>query len=126
MRLSKIAAMLVFTGLVQTTAAAPPPAFEEAYEVAASELTLPTSEYGSVILRACDDCDRITLRVDGETRYIYGKNTLPLQEFRALVAEMPGADDVAATVIYRVQDGRVARIIVMPPRSDDRDDRYTE
>ena len=85
---------------------------EEAYEVRATTVTLPSSEFGSLILRTCDDCESVTLRVDGDTRYIVAGRAMPLTEFRALMRELPGKQDMAVTVLYRPGDRRVTRVLV--------------
>lgn len=113
MNLLKIMAMLALAGLAQALAAAPP-AIEEAYEVSAKDVTLPANEFGSVILRQCDGCDRVTLRVSGETRYVFRGQAATLRAFREMVLDMEGRDDAVVTVIYRPADGRVRVINVSP------------
>ncbi len=119
MRIRSILAVVAFFGLAQAAMAAP--AFEEAYEVAVSDLTLPTNEFGSVILRQCDQCDLVTLRVDGTTQYYFEGQPLTLKEFRASVLNARNKDSVAATVIYRLEDERVVRIhVAAAPGADGR------
>lgn len=107
-------AMAASAGLAQAAAAAPP-AVEEAYEVRVEHLTLPANEFGSVILRECDDCDRVTLRVEGDTSYVFDGRAMTLKAFRAAVLNMPGRDEAFGTVVYRLKDNRVRQINVSTP-----------
>ncbi len=88
------------------------PGAEEAYEVRAATVTLPSSEFGSLILRTCEACESVTLRVDGDTRYFLGGRAVPLSEFRVLMRGLPGKHDIAVTVLFRPGDGRVTRVLV--------------
>jgi len=111
-----VTAIAVFQLTAQTTAmAAPPPAVEEAYELTAADLTLPTNEFGSVILQPCPTCDRVTLRVDGNTRYVFAGAAMPLIEFRSAVLNLSERSGSSATVIYRLEDRKVRRIEVVTP-----------
>jgi hypothetical protein len=104
-------ALLAVAGLAQFAIAAPP-AIQEAYEVPVKNLTLPANEFGSVILRECDDCDRVTLRVEGDTRYVFDGRAMTLKAFRAAVLNMGGRDEAVGTVVYRLEDNRVRQIVV--------------
>jgi len=110
------AALLMIVGLGANVQAAPP-AVEGAYEVELADLTLPANEFGSVILRECDTCDLVTLRVDADSRYVFGGQALPLKEFREAVLNLKDDNRVAATVIYRLTNDRV-RMISVSPGSD--------
>ncbi|HKL62883.1 MAG TPA: hypothetical protein VJ883_05920 [Woeseiaceae bacterium] len=106
--------LLALAGLAQVAAAAPP-AVEEAYEVWVERLTLPANEFGSVILRECDNCDPVTLRVEGDTRYVFDGQAMTLKAFRAAVLNMAGRDEAVGTVVYRLKDNRVRQINVSTP-----------
>lgn len=108
-----IAALALVIAAGSPALAAPP--VEEAFEVPPEALTLPANEFGSVILRPCEACKSVTLRVDGSTQYLYQRTPFPLKEFRALVLDLSGKEGIAVTVIYRLPDQRVARIFVSPP-----------
>lgn len=114
MRLRMTLTMLALAGLAQVAAAAPP-AVEEAYEVWVKHLTLPANEFGSVILQECNDCDRVTLRVEGETRYVFDGRAMTLRAFREAVLNMNGRDEAVGTVVYRLEDNRVRQINVSTP-----------
>lgn len=114
MRLRMTLTMLALAGLAQVAAAAPP-AVQEAYEVQVKNLTLPANEFGSVILRECDNCDVVTLRVEGDTRYVFDGQTMTLKDFRAAVLDMNGRDEAVGTVVYWLKDNRVRQINVSAP-----------
>lgn len=119
MRLRMTLALLALAGLAQVAAAAPP-AVQEAYEVQVKHLTLPANEFGSLILRECDNCDPVTLRVEGDTRYVFDGQAMTLKDFRAAVLNMAGRDQAVGTVVYRLKDNRVRQIYVSaPPESFD-------
>lgn len=115
MRFLVLTAALVFGVTSQPPTAAAEP-IEEAYEVAVSDLALPTSEFGNVNLRPCDTCENVALRVDAQTRYVYEGQAMSLGEFRSAILTMKNRDKVAATVIYRLENGRVRQIGVLAPR----------
>lgn len=110
-----VATIAVLQLTAQTALANPPPAIEEAYELTAADLTLPTNEFGSVILQPCPTCDRVTLRVDGETRYVFSGVALPLNEFRSAVLNLSERSATSATVIYGLEDRKVRRVEVVTP-----------
>lgn len=114
MRLRMTLALLALAGLAQVAAAAPP-AVEEAYEVWVKHLTLPANEFGSVILRECDNCDPVTMRVEGDTRYVFDGQAMTLKDFRAAVLNMASRDEAVGTVVYRLEDNRVRLINVSTP-----------
>jgi len=114
MRLRMTLALLALAGLAQVAAAAPP-AVEEAYEVWVKHLTLPANEFGSMILRECDNCDPVTMRVEGDTRYVFDGQAMTLRDFRAAVLNMASRDEAVGTVVYRLKDNRVRLINVSTP-----------
>ena len=111
MTVRKTLAVMAMVGLAQVATAAPP-AIQEAYEVRVKNLTLPANEFGSVILRECDDCDPVTLRAEGDTRYVFDGRVMTLQKFRAAVLSMNDRDEAVGTVIYRLKDNRVLQVLV--------------
>jgi hypothetical protein len=113
MNLRSTPAILALAFLIQSAEAAFP-ALQEAYEVSAADVTLPTNEFGSVILRECPSCDRVTLRVADETLYVFGGQVLALRQFREFVLNMDDRDAAVTTIIYRLEDRRVSEIRVSP------------
>jgi hypothetical protein len=115
--------LITATSLMISSAAAlaAVPVAEEAYEVRADAVTLPASEFGSIILRLCESCEPITLRVDGDTGYFYARSALPLPEFRKLMQDLPRAHDTAVTVLVRRGDRRVTRVLVPNSSARSRD-----
>lgn len=110
-----VVAIAALQSMGQTVVAAPPAPVEQAYELSAGDLTLPTNEFGSVILKPCPTCDSVTLRVDGNTSYVYNGARLPLREFRSAVLNLREPSGAATTVIYRLEDNKVRRIEVTKP-----------
>lgn len=85
---------------------------ERAFEITASQLTLPLVESGLVVVAPCSDCKAVTLRATPETLYFAassGGEALTLAEMREAV-RAPGADRELLFVFYRVEDNIVTRI----------------
>jgi hypothetical protein len=88
---------------------------EHAYEVSLSHLTLPNSEVGTLIFRACESCDAVAIRVDTDTRYLTDEGPMALSDFRAYVAGLGTPETQGNTIVgvFRaVDDGRVTRVVV--------------
>ena len=85
---------------------------EEAHELALSQLQLPLSAAGNVVIRSCNGCSPLLLPVDARTRYQAGASgqNLSLKDFRELVADQDR--DQLVTVLYDTESNTVTRIIL--------------
>lgn len=55
---------------------------EEGIESSTSDIRLPASANGYVVVRACDDCDEITLRLDDETSCVVNNERVSYRELQ--------------------------------------------
>ena len=87
---------------------------EEAHELALSQLQLPLSAAGNVVIRDCNGCSPLLLPVDARTRYQVGASgePMPLKEFRKFLAARNR--DELVTVLYDTESNTVTRIILSP------------
>jgi hypothetical protein len=84
---------------------------ENAYEIAASAMTLPQTDGGQLIVHPCSACKTVFLPTDASTQYRVGASgaTVTLAEFRDAVRRNPKS---LATVIYRLDNKTVSRIVL--------------
>ena len=75
-----------------------------AYEVAVKDMTLPSYTAGTISFKDCDACERRTIRVTSDTRYVLNKEDVTLADFRIAVNSIANKDTNIATVIHLSQD----------------------
>jgi hypothetical protein len=89
---------------------------ERAVELTLGELTLPTSDGGTINFSECPTCSISTHRVTSETVYHVNRQALPLGEFLRVVAEIrersTGNSTTVATVYLDIKTERVTRVEV--------------
>ena len=112
-RLLFAAAALCAAGLAQAAL----DRIEEAYEVDLANVTLPGYENGQVLLRPCDDCDRVALKVDAGTRYLVDgtDEAMTLKEFQFAASTVVNRYDGLVTVIFDTSSLAVKRLILNAP-----------
>jgi hypothetical protein len=84
---------------------------EDAYELALGEVSLPGSESGTVIFKACDDCKTQAMRVTGTTIYQIKGRTVTLKDFTEAAEgfrKRQGA--TSRTIVYVFFDIRSRRV----------------
>ena len=81
----------------------------EAYEVAASNLTMPVNEVGTLKFKQCDDCEWQTVMVNGGTQYVLNGANVALNEFKVQIA---GANNKTVTVLHHLESNRITAVKV--------------
>jgi hypothetical protein len=102
-------------GLFTATAAdAALEAIEDAYEVELARVELPVHALGQVSFAACAGCDRVSLQVGGDTRYLLAGAPPPLSlgSFREEAARTVDPLDAVVYVIYDTRTGVVTRLVL--------------
>ena len=66
------------------------PVTREAVETSAEETQLPASASTPLLLRPCDKCAPVSIRVTSNTRFLVGERSLTLQEMRDLAQRPEG------------------------------------
>jgi hypothetical protein len=93
---------------------------ERPYEVALSQLILPSSTSGNLIVRACATCRVNTHRLADGARFLVDGRELPFAEFLKAVNELRGSPTASARtvvgVFVDVAAGRVNRLEIYRPR----------
>jgi hypothetical protein len=90
---------------------------ENAYEGDARSVTLPANGSGRVLIRECDRCKPVTLRVDAATRYFVGTSAaapVTLKQLRDAAAADPAGTRLL-TVFYSLETNVVTRIVLGAP-----------
>jgi hypothetical protein len=91
---------------------------EGAYELALSDVQLPSTTNSALTFKSCASCSPVSLTVNGATEYRLGDQPLPLPELNATVAALrsgAGKDSAAVAVYYDLGSKRVTRVVVVPP-----------
>jgi hypothetical protein len=87
---------------------------EDPAELGLSQITLPTSDTGTLSYRACDACRLTSLRVDTTTKYLVNDSELPLADFVRVAEEIRavrGAAERTLVVVFSdIETGRVTRV----------------
>lgn len=93
---------------------------ERSYELALTDVTLPSSTAGTLIFKACEDCASESLQVTAETRYFLRESELSFEDFLlqadAILAFDEEAADAGLGVHYSIETGFVTRMHIVRPR----------
>lgn len=85
---------------------------EEAYEVALSDLRLPRNEGGTLAFKKCDECEFVTLRVNGGTQYRLNGKAIALDKFRLALSQINNQNEKAVTVLHNLNRNQVTAVSV--------------
>jgi len=107
----------LFLALVLALGAGTAPAklrnIENAYEVDTRSVSLPANASGQVVIRECQSCKPVVLRVNNGTRYYVGlpsSEPVSLQRLRKAAEEAGG--ERLVTVFYSLETNVVTRIVL--------------
>lgn len=81
-----------------------------AYEVALSNLAVPTSTNGRINFKECDDCKNESARLTPNTDFVVNGRSVRFEKFRTIAKEVPEADSVPVTVLHHLESGTVVRL----------------
>ncbi len=87
---------------------------ENAYESTVGGVSLPAGPGGTLMVRECDRCKPVSLRVVSDTRYIVGTPASPsvtLAAFRQASSDPRYARNLL-TVFYALKTGTVTRVVL--------------
>jgi hypothetical protein len=87
---------------------------EQSYEVSPGQIVLPSSPGGGLVLRKCPTCAPATIATNANTLYTVGAESIPLQDFAAVLREDP---NVQVTVMTTMRGDLITRLRVaaLPP-----------
>jgi hypothetical protein len=88
---------------------------EQAHELKLVNVTFPTGPFGTVIFRACADCDPQSAAINTSTRFLTTAGPTGQQDFLARVADLRQANaaaDTSLTIFCSAADGSVTRIVL--------------
>lgn len=85
----------------------------QAYEIALDELRLPGNVVGSVSFKDCNTCEKQTIRVTPQTRYVLNNNDLTLVEFKEAVSAIADRKSNIATVIHHLESDSIVALQVV-------------
>ena len=104
-----IAAALLCTSL---SAAADSAVIQEAYEIALSDLQLPSDGSGTIAFKKCRSCEYISVRVGADTSYKINDEAVPLKRFREMLSIVENRDAQPVTVLRHVERNQVTAVFV--------------
>ena len=81
-----------------------------AYEVALSDLTVPTSQNGRILFKQCSECDTESVRLTPNTQYVVNGRNVRFDRFRNIANETSEAESVPVTVLHHLESGTVVRL----------------
>ena len=84
----------------------------EVYEVALSDLRLPSSESGTIAFKECDTCNFRTKRVGADTRWLVNGRAVSLKEFSEAVNRVADPHHKAIGVLHHLKKDRVTQVSV--------------
>ncbi len=84
-----------------------------AHEVAVEDMTLPSYSTGSISFKACDECERQTIPVTADTRYVLNKVDVTLADFKIAVSGIANKKMNIATVIHHLEADIVIEVHVV-------------
>jgi biopolymer transport protein ExbD len=85
----------------------------KAYEVPLTELGLPVSLSGSLSFRECDTCERFTVRIDANTRFLVNQEATTLDDFRQRVRGLSNAAERPVTVLHDLESNTVIEVHIL-------------
>lgn len=84
---------------------------EDAYELSLGEVSLPSSEAGTVIFKACDDCKTQSMRVTATTIYQVDGRTVTLEDLTKAAEDLRKRDGgTSKTIVYVFYDIKSRRV----------------
>lgn len=109
---------LVTVVLVAGTAQATLKSVEEAYELGLSQVTLPGSDTGQLVVRPCAKCKPEVLRVSPATAYLVRPATTPVSRSDLVAGAAKALNRATAMIFvyYEPQTGNVRRVVLEPGR----------
>lgn len=81
-----------------------------AYEVRMRNFTAPTTPNGGLILRECNGCDSVSIRVTSATSYLVGGRPVSLERFREALAAATD-ETVSLGVVHDLKSDTVSQVI---------------
>ena len=104
--LISIAALLAFSvpalGDFQTVS--------RAYELALGDLREPSSQYSAMSFQECKGCERRTVRITANTRYVINGRTVSFERFWEIARETDSDKPIPATVLHNLESDTIVRI----------------
>ena len=81
-----------------------------AHEVVLSDFSAPASVNGMAGFKSCAACERISVNVTPETRYVLNRRDVTLSEFRDALAAVRDRDAVTIVVLHHLESDLVLQI----------------
>ena len=83
---------------------------EEAYEVPLSSFRMPGTTAGALAFKACAECEMQTIRVTGETQYVFRNEHMTLPEFRKALGGVNQRSTKWVIVLHHLESDTVSRV----------------
>lgn len=83
-----------------------------AYEIALNNFRVPATPNSSVILKQCDDCDAVAIRVTPKTEYTINGEAVTLRQFRKVIFRIRDREDETIIVLHHLESDTVLSVSV--------------
>lgn len=85
---------------------------QAAHEVALSSVRLPASESGTLVFKACAQCEIQTTRVNGDTRWLVNNQSVSLKDFRSTVEAVADRSNGHITVKHHLENDVITKVSI--------------
>ncbi len=83
-----------------------------AHEVNLADVRFPQSTSGTIGFRTCDECEYMTKRVTGSTRWVLNGTPVTLAEFREGLAHITNRNAEIVTITHHLEEDRITEVSV--------------
>lgn len=83
-----------------------------AYEIALSNFRVPATASSGVILKECDDCESVAIRVTPKTEYTINGEAVTLRQFRKIIFGVRDREDETIIVLHHLASDTVLSVSV--------------
>jgi hypothetical protein len=83
-----------------------------AYEIALSNFRVPATPNSGVIIKQCDDCEAVAIRVTPKTEYTINGESVTLKQFRKIIFRIRDREDETIVVLHHLASDTVLSVSV--------------
>lgn len=94
------------------TAAAEFETISRAYEISLSNFRVPATPNSGVVLKKCDDCEYVAIRVTPRTEYTINGEAVTLKQFRKTIFKVRNREDETIIVLHHLASDTVLSVSV--------------
>ncbi len=84
----------------------------QAHEVNLNDIRFPQTTSGTIGFRPCSECEYMTKRVTGATRWVLNGSPVTLDKFREGLANITNRTNRIVTIIHHLEEDRITEVSV--------------